>query len=101
MTTHAAVGKEKAVRDLCRAGRPRGRSADRPRVGSLPPPNRYLRKSVDSGNQKLTFCRFQPDDSFPVNRAVAASFVDGGDDVIERCGSVHRFVPIGQFRAAL
>src|SRR4029450_4573296 len=79
MTARATVGKEKAVRDLRRAGRPRGRRADRPRVGSLPPPNRYLRKSVDSGNHKLIFCRFQPDESFPlVNRAIATSFVDGG-----------------------
>src|SRR5439155_25082320 len=33
------------------AGRPRGRRADRPRVGSLPPPNHSLRKSTDSRNR--------------------------------------------------
>src|ERR1700747_642234 len=32
------------------------RRADRPRVVSLPPPNRYVRERTDSGNRKLTNC---------------------------------------------
>jgi hypothetical protein len=46
---------------LVRAGRPRGRRADRPRVGSLPPPNRYVREMTDSGNRKLASSSFQHD----------------------------------------
>jgi hypothetical protein len=56
----SVIAKKGAVRDLARgAGRPRGRRADRPRVGSLPPPNRYVREMTDSSNRKLPFCGFQ------------------------------------------
>src|SRR5262249_57540981 len=66
MSGHASViAKKGAVRDLAwGAGRPRGRRADRPRIGSLPPPNRHVREMRDSSNRKLPFCGFQQSNCF-------------------------------------
>jgi hypothetical protein len=66
MSGHASViAKKGAVRDLAwGAGRPRGRRADRPRIGSLPPPNRHVREMRDSSNRKLPFCGFQQANCF-------------------------------------
>jgi hypothetical protein len=62
MSTGASATKEGGrPGSLVRAGRPRGRRADRPRVGSLPPPNRYVREMTDSGNRKLASSSFQHD----------------------------------------
>jgi hypothetical protein len=62
MSMGASASKEGSrPGSLVRAGRPRGRRADRPRVGSLPPPNRYVREMTDSGNRKLASSSFQHD----------------------------------------
>jgi hypothetical protein len=81
----SVIAKERgAVRDLAwGAGRPRGRRADRPRIGSLPPPNRYVREMTDSSNRKLPFCgqqanRFHFSTGWPMPIAILDDPIDAG-----------------------
>jgi hypothetical protein len=66
MSGRASVIAKERGRPGSRVGaeRPRGRRADRPRIGSLPPPNRYVREMTDSSNRKLPFCGFQQANRF-------------------------------------
>ena len=66
MSGRASVIAKERGRPGSRVGaeRPRGRRADRPRIGSLPPPNRHVREMRDSSNRKLPFCGFQQANCF-------------------------------------